>query len=61
MREALRLIREWRFLMLLKRSGQGHKTGGAMDMKLGELVTRCLPCPHPGINLETAGMDASKV
>ncbi|KAJ3905079.1 hypothetical protein F5879DRAFT_988649 [Lentinula edodes] len=60
LRESLRLIREWRFLMLLKRSGQGHKPEGAMNMQPGDLVVRCLPCPHFGINIDPASIDSTK-
>ncbi|KAJ3769646.1 hypothetical protein FB446DRAFT_811256 [Lentinula raphanica] len=50
LREVFRMIREWRFLMTLKRSGQGHNTEGVLALKPGSLAVRCLPCAHPGIN-----------
>ncbi|GJF00979.1 hypothetical protein PsYK624_172830, partial [Phanerochaete sordida] len=47
----LRVIREWRFLKLLKRSGRGHLPGGVKNMEAGALCLRCPACPRPGVNL----------
>ncbi|KAF5346367.1 hypothetical protein D9757_014172 [Collybiopsis confluens] len=51
MREMLRIVRQWRHIKLLKRSGIGHRLEGVKDIKPGDLAVRCPPCPHPGINV----------
>ncbi|GJF00432.1 CxC2 domain-containing protein [Phanerochaete sordida] len=47
----LRVIREWRFLKLLKRSGRGHVPDGVQNLKAGDLCLRCPACPRPRVNL----------
>ncbi|KAH7918389.1 hypothetical protein BV22DRAFT_1024674 [Leucogyrophana mollusca] len=47
----MRMIREWRHLKMVKRSGRGHEPGGVEDTKEGELAVTCPACPHPGKNL----------
>ncbi|KAJ7897985.1 hypothetical protein B0H14DRAFT_3080821 [Mycena olivaceomarginata] len=47
----IRICREYRHLLLLKRGGQGHDPGGAKATKLGDLAVRCPACPRPGVNL----------
>lgn len=47
----LRMCREWRHLMMLKRAGVGHKPGGVESTKSGELAVLCPVCPRPGRNL----------
>ena len=47
------MVREWRYLKLLKRAGRGHIPGGVMNIKPGELCMRCPACPRPGFNLPT--------
>ncbi len=45
------VVRQWRNLMLLKRSGRGHDAGGIENTKEGECAVECAACPHPGRNL----------
>ncbi|KAK7017104.1 hypothetical protein VNI00_018673 [Paramarasmius palmivorus] len=48
----IRVIREWRALKLLKRSGIGNQpTRVISDIKPGELAVPCMACPRPGINM----------
>jgi hypothetical protein len=47
----IRICREYRHLLLLKRGGRGHDSGGAKATKSGELAVRCPACPRPGVNL----------
>ncbi|KAG8933832.1 hypothetical protein FRC01_006877 [Tulasnella sp. 417] len=41
------VIRQWRVLTMLKRSGKQH----LVDPEAGELALRCPACPRPGVNL----------
>ncbi|KAJ6488289.1 hypothetical protein C8R47DRAFT_1216093 [Mycena vitilis] len=50
-REFLRMVREYRHLLMLKRAGRGHCAGGVSGTKPGELAIRCPACPRPGVNL----------
>ena len=45
------MIREWRHIRLLKRSGWGHDPSGSRGTKEGECAVLCPACPIPGINL----------
>ncbi|KAG2135246.1 hypothetical protein DEU56DRAFT_981136 [Suillus clintonianus] len=47
----LRMIREWRFLKQVKRSGQGHHPGSIAATEPGSCAVTCPACPHPGKNL----------
>ncbi|KAG2093898.1 uncharacterized protein F5147DRAFT_747869 [Suillus discolor] len=47
----LRMVREWRNLKLLKRSGRGHHPNGIGTTQEGDCVVLCPACPQPGINL----------
>ncbi|KAJ7862019.1 hypothetical protein B0H14DRAFT_3444990 [Mycena olivaceomarginata] len=47
----IRICREYRHLLLLKRGGRGHDPGGAKATKSGELAVQCPACPRPGVNL----------
>ncbi|KAJ2913845.1 hypothetical protein MD484_g6552, partial [Candolleomyces efflorescens] len=48
----LRMIHQWRYFKLLKRSGRGHDpTRPASETKPGECAVLCPACPQPGINL----------
>ncbi|KAF7321843.1 CxC2 domain-containing protein [Mycena kentingensis (nom. inval.)] len=47
----LRVSRQYRHLMLLKRGGRGHDRFGVMGTAPGELALRCPACPRPGVNL----------
>lgn len=55
----LRMVREWRYLKLLKRAGRGHISGGTKNIQPGELCLRCPACPRPGFNLPTNWTTAS--
>ncbi|KAJ7608898.1 hypothetical protein DFH06DRAFT_929636, partial [Mycena polygramma] len=50
-REFLRMVREYRHLLMLKRGGRGHAQSGVNGTTAGELAIRCPACPRPGINL----------
>lgn len=54
----MRMIREWRHLMLLKRSGRGHDPTGVKGTKEGECAVLCPACPQPGRNLPENWEDA---
>ena len=45
------MIRQWRHLKSLKRSGRGHDKTGASGTKNGELCIQCPACPRPSVNL----------
>jgi hypothetical protein len=47
----MRVMREWRFLKMLKRGGRGHDATGVAGTAPGELAVLCPACPLPGINL----------
>ncbi|KAG1758273.1 hypothetical protein EDD22DRAFT_981491 [Suillus occidentalis] len=47
----LRMIREWRFVMQMKRCGQGHHPGGIQATEAGACAVLCPACPHPSRNL----------
>ncbi|KAJ6499891.1 hypothetical protein DFH09DRAFT_945023 [Mycena vulgaris] len=47
----LRMCREYRHLLMLKRAGRGHDPSGVAGTKAGELAIRCPCCPRPGVNL----------
>ncbi|KAF8055893.1 hypothetical protein FPV67DRAFT_1679300 [Lyophyllum atratum] len=47
----LRMVREWRHLKLLKRSGRGNDPQGVKATREGECAVLCPACPQPGINL----------
>ncbi|KAF7322694.1 hypothetical protein HMN09_00048200 [Mycena chlorophos] len=57
-RSLLRMLREYRHLVLLKRRGRGHDPGGVMGTRSGELAIRCPACPRPGVNLPPNWADA---
>jgi hypothetical protein len=46
-----RMIREWRHLKMLKRTGRAHDPLGAEATAQGECAVTCPACPHPGKNL----------
>ncbi|KAG0708157.1 hypothetical protein DFH29DRAFT_979482 [Suillus ampliporus] len=52
------MIREWRHLKMLKRSGRGHDPSGVDGTVEGECTVLCLVCPHPGKNLPAGWKDA---
>ncbi|KAK0499303.1 hypothetical protein EDD18DRAFT_1460281 [Armillaria luteobubalina] len=47
----LRVVREWRHIRLLKRSGQGNDPTGVKGTKPGECAVLCPACLQPGINM----------
>ncbi|KAF8442225.1 hypothetical protein L210DRAFT_3397494 [Boletus edulis BED1] len=47
----MHIVREWRHLKMLKRSGRGHHPSGVDMTQEGECAIHCPACPHPGINL----------
>ncbi|KAJ7092911.1 hypothetical protein B0H15DRAFT_777021 [Mycena belliarum] len=51
----LRMTREWRHLMMLKRSGRCHMEGGARNIPPGACALLCPACPQPGKNLDVGG------
>ncbi|KAF7317461.1 CxC2 domain-containing protein [Mycena chlorophos] len=58
-RELLRMNRQHRHLLLLKRAGRGHEPGGVDGTGIGELTVRCPACPRPGINLPNGWQNVS--
>ncbi|KAJ8480768.1 hypothetical protein ONZ45_g15534 [Pleurotus djamor] len=55
----LRMIRQYRHMMLLKRGGRGNVEDGVENIGPGELALLCLACPQPGINLPVAWMSVA--
>ncbi|KAF9231029.1 hypothetical protein BU15DRAFT_90993 [Melanogaster broomeanus] len=51
----LRMGRQYRHLLALKRAGRGHDPEGVLATKEGELAVICPACPHPGKNLPQTG------
>ncbi|KAJ7018738.1 hypothetical protein C8F04DRAFT_976786 [Mycena alexandri] len=49
--EFLRMVRQWRHLQMLKRSGRGHDPSGVNRTKPGALAVECPACPRPNVNL----------
>ncbi|KAG2137460.1 hypothetical protein DEU56DRAFT_945875 [Suillus clintonianus] len=47
----LRMSRQFRHILSLKRAGRGHDPGGALGTTEGELAVLCPACPQPGKNL----------
>ena len=56
-RELMRVLREWRNLMSLKRMGYGHSPVSAMSPPEGGLALFCPACPQPDINLPRSWID----
>lgn len=56
----IRICREYRHLMMLKRGGRGHDPEGAKGTKSGELAVRCPACLRPGVNLPPDWESAKK-
>ncbi|KAF7322733.1 CxC2 domain-containing protein [Mycena chlorophos] len=50
-RPLLRMQRQYRHLLMLKRRGRGHAVSGAAGTAVGELAIRCPVCPRPEVNL----------
>ncbi|KAJ7630159.1 hypothetical protein B0H17DRAFT_1217935 [Mycena rosella] len=47
----LRMARQYRHLMMLKRAGRGHDPSGVFGTASGELAIGCPVCPDPKVNL----------
>ncbi|KAG2353833.1 hypothetical protein BDR07DRAFT_1454358 [Suillus spraguei] len=47
----LRIVRQWRNLTLLKRSGRGHDPAGVDATQQGQLAVLCPACPQLGKNV----------
>jgi hypothetical protein len=45
------MVREWRHLKMLKRSGRGHDPAGVKNTQEGECAVLCPACPQPGKNM----------
>ncbi|KIK42376.1 hypothetical protein CY34DRAFT_83691, partial [Suillus luteus UH-Slu-Lm8-n1] len=54
----LRMVREWRHLKMLKRTGRGHDPDGVEGTGEGECAVLCPACPQPGKNLPDDWQDA---
>lgn len=54
------MVREWRDLQKLLRSGRGHMQDGISSTQPGELAIQCRACPHPGINIPANFTDIPK-
>ncbi|KAF8054677.1 hypothetical protein FPV67DRAFT_1568861 [Lyophyllum atratum] len=54
----LRMVREYRHMKMLKRSGRGHAPSGAAGTMPGECAVLCPACPQPGLNLPPGWQDA---
>ncbi|KAF7321831.1 CxC2 domain-containing protein [Mycena kentingensis (nom. inval.)] len=60
-RAFLRMARQYRHLLLLKRRGCGHTSIAIRDTKPGSLAIPCPACPRPGVNLPANWMDARRL
>jgi hypothetical protein len=47
----LRMARQYRHLLMLKRAGRGHDPSGVLGTGAGELAIECPVCPNPKVNL----------
>ncbi|KAF8182182.1 hypothetical protein K438DRAFT_1600936, partial [Mycena galopus ATCC 62051] len=48
----MRMMRQWRYLLMLKRGGQGNDSDRLVaETKAGELSILCPACPRPSVNL----------
>ncbi|KAJ7936005.1 hypothetical protein B0H13DRAFT_2304071 [Mycena leptocephala] len=54
----LRMCREYRHLLMLKRAGRGHAVTGVGGTQKGELAVLCPCCPDPAVNLPPDWKDA---
>ncbi|TDL14368.1 hypothetical protein BD410DRAFT_734211 [Rickenella mellea] len=50
-RELYRIIRQFRHIMTVKRSGRGHDPSGIEGTQAGECAVECPACPQPGRNI----------
>ncbi|KAJ7926131.1 hypothetical protein B0H13DRAFT_1599892 [Mycena leptocephala] len=49
--EFLRMARQYRHLLMLKRAGRAHDPSGVYGTQPGECAVLCPACPRPGVNL----------
>ncbi|TDL13919.1 hypothetical protein BD410DRAFT_846516 [Rickenella mellea] len=49
--ELARIVREFRHIMSVKRSGRGHDPSGILGTQPGECAIECPACPQPGRNM----------
>ncbi|KAJ7573010.1 hypothetical protein C8J56DRAFT_1008492 [Mycena floridula] len=49
--ELRRMMRQWRWIFMLKRAGRAHALDGVEGTPLGGCAVACPACPQPGINL----------
>ncbi|KIJ09682.1 hypothetical protein PAXINDRAFT_17231 [Paxillus involutus ATCC 200175] len=54
----MRMVREWRHLKMLKRSGHGHDSTGAAATTEGSCAVLYPACPQPGKNLPSDWKEA---
>ncbi|KAF7342709.1 CxC2 domain-containing protein [Mycena sanguinolenta] len=47
----LRMAREYRHFLMLKRAGRGHDPSGVWGTGAGELAVECPVCPNPQVNV----------
>ncbi|KAK0435876.1 hypothetical protein EV421DRAFT_1716371, partial [Armillaria borealis] len=47
----LRMVWQWRHLLMLLRGGKGCEANRASNVGPGELAMECPACPNPGVNL----------
>ncbi|TFK61703.1 hypothetical protein BDN72DRAFT_746198, partial [Pluteus cervinus] len=50
-RAFLNILRQYRHVKMLKRTGRGHERGGVDATGTGQCAILCPACPHPGLNL----------
>lgn len=50
-KEFMRIVRQYRHLKMMKRSGRGNVLDGLKTTQRGDLAIFCLACPIPGVNL----------
>jgi hypothetical protein len=55
----IRMCREFRHLLMLKRAGRGHALSGVTGTKPGELAVLCPCCPDPAVNLPADWQNAA--
>ncbi|KAJ7581672.1 hypothetical protein C8J56DRAFT_1006010 [Mycena floridula] len=58
--ELRRMMRQWRWLLMLKRAGRAHDPEGVEKTPLGGCAIICPACPQPGINLPQGWETLSK-
>ncbi|KAG2086104.1 uncharacterized protein F5147DRAFT_748645 [Suillus discolor] len=56
----MRMVCEWRHLVMLKHSGRGHDPSGVAGTSEGQCAVLCPACPQPGKNLLDNWQDAPK-